>query len=130
MYPHESDGMDADGRRQEPDSGLVRPYFRTGGRTRPTRDLPIEALVVSTGRGRNSASVAGAELRAICRICEVACSVAEVGAYLGVPLGVVRVLIGDAMDRDLVTVHTATLSEDNRPSMDLLYKVLDGLQRI
>jgi len=40
----------------EPTSSLVRPYARTGGRTKAKRDLNIETLVSLTQQGRQAAS--------------------------------------------------------------------------
>jgi uncharacterized protein DUF742 len=111
-------------------SGLVRPYFRTGGRTRPTYDLAIEALVSTSERGRVLNRVKVPEHRSICGLCLDTRSVAEVAAYLRLPLGVVRVLIGDVAGLGLVLVHTATAAVGDRPSIDFMERVLSGLRRI
>ena len=39
----------------EPSPSLVRPYARTGGRTRPVHDFDLEALVVTTVTGNDPA---------------------------------------------------------------------------
>ncbi|WP_246271871.1 DUF742 domain-containing protein [Amycolatopsis acididurans] len=111
-------------------SGLVRPYFRTGGRTRPTYDLAIEALVSTSERGRVLDRVKVPEHRSICGLCLDTRSVAEVAAYLRLPLGVVRVLIGDVAGLGLVLVHTATVAVGDRPSIEFMERVLSGLRRI
>ncbi|WP_373308579.1 DUF742 domain-containing protein [Amycolatopsis bartoniae] len=111
-------------------SGLVRPYFRTGGRTRPTYDLAIEALVSTSERGRSLDRVRVPEHRSICGLCLDTRSVAEVAAYLRLPLGVVRVLIGDVAGLGLVLVHTATAAVGDRPSIEFMERVLSGLRRI
>jgi hypothetical protein len=111
-------------------SGLVRPYFRTGGRTRPSYDLAIEALVSTSERGRVLDHVRVPEHRSICGLCLDTRSVAEVAAYLRLPLGVVRVLIGDVAGLGLVLVHTATLAVGDRPSIEFMERVLSGLRRI
>lgn len=111
-------------------SGLVRPYFRTGGRTRPSRELAVEALVSTSERGRAIGRVRVPEHRSICSLCLDTRSVAEVAAYLRLPLGVVRVLIGDVAGLGLVLVHSATSVVGDRPSIEFMERVLSGLRRI
>ncbi|GAB3485402.1 DUF742 domain-containing protein [Amycolatopsis cihanbeyliensis] len=114
----------------EPSSGLVRPYFRTRGRTRPTYDLAIEALVQTSERGRFTGSVRVPEHRSICDLCLDTRSVAEVAALLRLPLGVVRVLVGDVAGLGLVLVHTASAASGDRPSIEFMERVLSGLRRV
>src|SRR5215204_1745016 len=109
--------------------GRVRPYAMTGGRTRPTHDdLAIETLVstISTGEQTPKLTV---EQRAIGALCHELLSIAEVSAHLHLPLGVVRVLVGDMADEHLVMVHRPIHAGD-RPDLTLLGLVLDGLQTI
>jgi uncharacterized protein DUF742 len=56
-------------------------------------------------------------------------SIAEVSAQLHLPLGVVRVLVGDMADERLVMVHRPAHAGD-RPDLTLLERVLYGLQTI
>lgn len=111
-------------------SGLVRPYFRTGGRTKPSCDLAVEALVSTSERGRAHDRFQMPEHRSICGLCLDTRSVAEVAAYLRLPLGVVRVLIGDVAGLGLVLIHTTTVAEGDRPSIEFMERVLSGLRRI
>jgi hypothetical protein len=112
--------------RQEP-GRLVRPYYMTGGRGRPTQvDLEIEALVSTTAQGERSPKLT-VEQRAIIALCRDLLSVAEVSARLDLPLGVTRVLIGDMATDGLVLVHRPT-SVGDRPDLALLQRVLYGLQ--
>lgn len=115
----------------EHDSGsLVRPYARTGGRTRSDYDLALEALVSTSERGRRGGMAVLPEHRSICGLCEDARSVAEIAAHLRVPLGVARVLIGDMAGMGLVMVHESGMVMGDRPSMDFLERVLSGLRRL
>ncbi len=121
----------ADGEYQEEtSSGLVRPYFRTRGRTRPSYDLAIEALVQTSERGRVLERVRVPEHRSICDLCLDTRSVAEVAALLRLPLGVVRVLVGDVAGLGLVLVHSANTAVGDRPSIEFMERVLSGLRRI
>ena len=77
----------------------------TGGRTRPTHDdLEIETLVCTTSTGDQTPKLT-VEQRAIAALCRDILSIAEVSAHLHLPLGVVRVLVGDMADEHLVMVH-------------------------
>jgi len=115
---------------EETSSGLVRPYFRTRGRTRPSYDLAIEALVSTSERGRALERVRVPEHRSICGLCLDTRSVAEVAAYLRLPLGVARVLIGDVVEQGLVMIHSTTSVVGDRPSIEFMERVLSGLRRI
>jgi Protein of unknown function (DUF742) len=111
-----------------PDRRRVRPYAMTGGRTRPTHDdLEIEALVSTTAMEQTPKLTV--EQRAIAALCQELLSIAEVSARLQLPLGVIRVLVGDMADEHLVRVHRPAHAGD-RPDLDLLERVLDGLQTI
>lgn len=107
---------------------IVRPYALTGGRTRPTRSYPIEALV-TTDRVVLDGYVRTPEERAIAELCREARSVAEVAALVRLPLGVARVLIGDLVDRGVVKVHTTPAPEAGH-STDFLNRVLTGLRNL
>jgi Protein of unknown function (DUF742) len=104
---------------------LVRPYVRTGGRTRPAVDLAIEALV-STAPG--APDPPGADHRAIAALCASPRSVAEIAALLEIPLGVARVLVGDLAQDGGVVVHGT--SGPDGPDVTFMQRVLDGLRRL
>ena len=111
------------------DPRRVRPYAMTGGRTRPTHDaLEIETLV-STASSVDLTPKLTVEQRAIGALCHELLSLAEVSAHLHLPLGVVRVLVGDMADEHLVMVHRPAHAGD-RPDLVLLERVLYGLQSI
>jgi hypothetical protein len=58
-------------------------------------------------------------------------SVAELSAYLPAPVGVVRVLVGDAIGRGLILVLRDELDPiDDTPCMYLLRRVHEGLLRL
>ena len=106
-------------------AGAVRPYTLTAGRTRSRVDLPMEAIVDrAEGAGPQPAGPVGRVLGA----CD-ACSVAEVSARLGMPVGVVRVLLGDLVEQGYVRVQE-TLSEASSVDVrrDLIERTLRGLR--
>jgi len=109
------------------DRRRVRPYAMTGGRTRPTHDdLEIEALVSTTSTGERTPKLT-VEQRAIAALCHELLSIAEVSAQLRLPLGVIRVLVGDMADEHLVIVYRPAYAGD-RPDLALLERVLHGLR--
>jgi hypothetical protein len=111
------------------DPRRVRPYAMTGGRTRPTHDdLEIEALVSTTSVGEQTPKLT-VEQRAIAALCHDILSIAEVSARLHLPLGVIRVLVGDMADEHLVMVYRPAKAGD-RADLALLERVLYGLHAI
>ena len=110
------------------DQQRVRPYAMTGGRTRPTHDtLAIETLVSTTSSLELTPKLT-VEQRAIAALCHDILSIAEVSAKLHLPLGVVRILVGDMADEHLVIVHPTHAGD--RPDQALLEQVLYGLHSI
>jgi hypothetical protein len=113
--------------RPAPEPQRVRPYAMTGGRTRPTHDdLEIETLVSTTSTGEQTPKLT-VEQWAIAALCHDILSIAEISARLHVPLGVVRILVGDMADEHLVMIHRPAHVGD-RPDLALLERVLDGLR--
>ncbi|MBX6389076.1 MAG: DUF742 domain-containing protein [Frankia sp.] len=109
---------------------VVRPYAVTGGRTRPNKGtLELVALVTTTPHGRVAAGSLDPEQRAIALLCQRLQSIVEIAARLNMPVGVVRVLVGDMLDAGLVTVHRPA-RPTNRPDQALIERVLDGLQAL
>jgi hypothetical protein len=109
----------------------VRPYMVTRGRTRPSDALPIEALVRATSGVRRGMS---SESR---RILELAkddyLSVAELSAHMNLPVGVVRVLVGDLSAQKLVRVDGLTASESSytpATTLSILESVLNGISAL
>jgi hypothetical protein len=103
----------------------VRPYVRTGGRTRPAVELALEALV-SVAPG--APEPLGADHHAVAELCASPRSVAEIAALLEVPIGVARVLVGDLAQDGTVVVHDT--SGPGGPDPALMQRVLDGLRRL
>jgi Protein of unknown function (DUF742) len=114
----------------ETGGSMVRPYTKTGGRTRSEYDLAIEALVSTSDRGRSMEMSLRPEHRSICGLCLDTRSVAEVAAHLRLPLGVARVLIGDMAGMGLVLIHQSGMVVGDRPSIEFMERVLSGLRRL
>ena len=113
----------------EQSSTLVRPYAVTGGRTKPSYQLQIEAMVTASHYDARDLSVLSPECQSILGYCRDWRSVAEISAVLRMPLGVARVLIGDMAMEGLVRVHQAEHGQ-GRPDLNLLERVLSGLRKL
>jgi hypothetical protein len=86
------------------DEVLIRPFFVTGGRTRPLHDgLRIETLILAPPAALHAPL--RFEFRQIVELCQRPLSVAEVAVGLRVPLGVARVLVGDLVTGGYVSCH-------------------------
>jgi hypothetical protein len=103
----------------------VRPYVRTGGRTKSGTDLALETLVTFSGHGRP----ASLEYRSVVDLCGVPRSIAEVAALTSIPVGVARVLVGDLAEQGVLTVHD-TRGQTGAADMALMERVLAGLRRL
>ena len=120
-----------DGPSRDPRGSLIRPYAVTRGRTEPTRDIAIEAILVTTPRGRQEAAFAGRDKQMIADLCdERPLSLAEIASHLRVPLGVARVLVADMATEGMLTLHENAVSEGYEERMELLERVLSGLRKL
>ena len=114
-----------------PRRGVVRPYVLTRGRTTSslgTFELhaPVLALVATELLGRNATP----EDRKIIELCQTPTSVAELAARLGTPVGVVRVLVGDLADAQMVQVRQATEERAEHRDVRLLERLLEGIRAL
>ena len=112
---------------------VVRPYALTGGRTEPASgevlDL-IAVVVTAEGASRSDDPIGlSPEHRRILSLCRQAVTVADVASSIGLPVGVVRVLLADLILQGRITVHPGR-SAGERPSADLLKEVLHGLRTL
>jgi hypothetical protein len=109
---------------------VVRHYAMTHGRTRPTRgDFDLVTLVVAT-RTVSAADVGiQPELADIVRLCQDPLSVAELAARLDRPIGTVRVLLGDLLDRGLIRTRSSVPAAA-LPTERVFKAVLDGLRAL
>jgi uncharacterized protein DUF742 len=108
---------------------VVPAYALTGGRTRSVGyDLPWETLVTATRLGQSSLHRLRFERSRIVGLCRRPCSLAEIAAELGVPLGVARVLVSDLCADGLLVASRPVLDANGRPRVEILERLLDGLK--
>ena len=110
-------------------STSIRPYAWTGGRTRSNHHLELETLV-SASEFCTPERLRRTEHHSISEICQHPRSIAEVGAMLGVPFGVAKVLVGDMADLGLITVHETVSDNTSSSHFLLMERVLSGLRRL
>ncbi|KEI43136.1 DUF742 domain-containing protein [Saccharopolyspora rectivirgula] len=110
-------------------ASCIRPYTWTGGRTQTRHRFELETLV-STSELCDITKLQRLEHQSIADICRTPRSVAEVGAMLSIPLGVVKVLLGDMADLNLITVHSAPTSSGSEAHLQLMERVLTGLRNL
>ncbi len=116
---------------EDRDAGPVsRPYTVTGGRTRPRGNWKFDlADIVARTPGAADAGYSGPERGRILELCRSPVSVAELSAGVGLPLGVVRVLLGDLLHENMIEVRVA-VQRGIVTDMDVLSKVLSGLRAL
>lgn len=116
------------------DSGLVRPYVVTGGRSAPSRNHFDQVTLVVAGQSGLPTGHLGPEHRRVLRLCQPgALSVAELSAHLGLPLSVLRILLADLMEGGHITTRAsraATPPLAQRLDRTLLEAVLAGLRAL
>lgn len=123
--------MSSDDRWMDWDAGPVaRPYTLTGGRTRPRGERYFDLVdVVARSRKQADTSFFDAERSRILDLCRDPITVADLASTIGLPLGVVRVLLDDLVHDGLIEVRTAAPRE-RVTDKHLLRQVLDGLHTL
>jgi hypothetical protein len=109
---------------------VVRPYAVTRGRAQPVTGKFDLISLVSTTRAITANDIGlGPEHVAIVTLCQRILSVAEVAAHLDLPLGIVRVLLGDLLEQKFVRViepRPAPVLSDDR----IFEQVINGLRAL
>ncbi|MEU9201569.1 DUF742 domain-containing protein [Streptomyces sp. NPDC048332] len=114
---------------------LVRPYAMTGGRTEPgpgAARFDLIALVTldDTVTGSSEDALLGPEHRTLLALCRTETqSVAELSADADLPVGVVRVLLGDLLESGYVTV-SRPVPPAQLPDERIIREVINGLRAL
>ena len=107
---------------------FVRPYTITAGRTKSAVDLPVEATLRQQPALPGAVADLAAGAKRVLSLCDEK-SVAEVSALASMPIGVVRVLLGDLVEQGLVQVQaTITESSSKDERIELIERTLRGLR--
>lgn|SRR5215217_3183063 len=107
---------------------VVRPYAMTGGRTRPSSgEFDLIALIVAIQPAELVGEL-GPEQARIIDLCQRPTSVAEISAHLDLPVGIVRVFLGDLLDSGFIlTREPRRATHANEP---VLRAVISGLRSL
>ncbi|MGW2270484.1 DUF742 domain-containing protein [Streptomyces yangpuensis] len=115
---------------------LVRPYAMTGGRTKPGPHgvrfdlIALVAVDPDGGTDEGAESLLGPEHRALLGLCGSGTqSVAELAADADLPVGVVRVLLGDLLEGGHVKV-SRPVPPARLPDERILREVIEGLRAL
>lgn len=113
---------------------VVRPYAMTRGRTSSTGQhrLDLIALVVpepAADHPGHDQSLSPEHVEIVERCEDAPQSIAELAAGLDLPVGVVRVLVGDLVEDELVHV-TRPVPPAELPDVNILREVINGLRAL
>ncbi|MFJ9821648.1 DUF742 domain-containing protein [Streptomyces sp. NPDC101151] len=114
---------------------LVRPYAMTGGRTQPGPtgvrfDLIALVTLDPAAPAVGDETLLGPEHRALVDLCRTETqSVAELAADADLPVGVVRVLLGDLLELGCVTI-SRPVPPAHLPDERILREVIEGLRAL
>ncbi|MFD9108423.1 DUF742 domain-containing protein [Streptomyces bottropensis] len=113
---------------------LVRPYAMTGGRTKSgpsgSRFDLIALVTLDADAPGADDDLLGPEHRALVELCRTETqSVAELAADTDLPVGVVRVLLGDLLELRRVTV-SRPVPPAQLPDERILREVIEGLKAL
>ncbi|WP_425956456.1 DUF742 domain-containing protein [Xylanimonas sp. McL0601] len=121
--------MSVEQRPQEYRDHPVRSYVLTGGRSHPTRNtLRPETLLLAVDPPRLPPP-ADRQARELVRLCRGTLALAEVAAYLGLPVSLVTVLVSDLVDGGYLTLRS-NHQPHLLPGRGILETVLDGLRNL
>ncbi|MET7936580.1 DUF742 domain-containing protein [Streptomyces sp. NPDC005322] len=113
---------------QEPESAqLVRPYVITNGRGLPDNDQ-FNLITLVTASDQVRPGHLDPERRSLLDLCGGGyLSVAEIAGHMGLPIGIVKVLLSD-LSADGYLITRAPAPPAQLVDVSLLQEVLDGLQ--
>jgi hypothetical protein len=108
---------------------VVRHYTLTAGRTRPPgEELGLIDVVTAVSEPRADTRELEPEHRRLIDLCQTPAAVADLASQIDLPLGVVRILLGDLREKELVRVVRAPGRDILRESV--LRSVLEGLRAL
>jgi hypothetical protein len=103
-------------------------YVITGGRSGSSAPTALDLVTLIVARSGPKPGMQP-EHAAIIRLCHAPLSVAEISAYLSLPVSVVTVLLSDLLAEDKVLAR-APVRAARLPDRALIEAVIDGLQKL
>ncbi|MEM7275986.1 MAG: DUF742 domain-containing protein [Actinomycetota bacterium] len=106
---------------------FVRPFLVTTGRTKASVEgLQFETLIHATDKPAQSLRFEPARVHALCR---EAIAIAEVSAELSMPIGTVKVVVGDLIQSGHLELHQ-TIDANQTEDIELISRLIDGVRRL
>ena len=108
---------------------MVRPYAVTQGRTRPSGEaFDLVATVTATNARVAIPGGLGPEHMSVLQLSQVPSTVVDIASDVDLPLGVVRILLGDLRELGLVTIQAPVPMRAQQVDKETLREVLHGLR--
>jgi hypothetical protein len=108
---------------------VVRHYALTAGRTRPPGEkLDLIDMVTAVSEPWADTRELAPEHRRLIDLCQTPAAVADLASQMDLPLGVVRILLGDLREKELVRVVRPPGRDT--PQESVLKSVLEGLRTL
>jgi hypothetical protein len=108
---------------------VVRPYALTRGRTRHSgAAFDLVATVTATGVMVADPGGLGPEHFSVLQLAQVPATVVDIASDVDLPLGVVRILLGDLRELGLVTIAAPIPVKARQVDRNTLREVLHGLR--
>ncbi|WP_240139344.1 DUF742 domain-containing protein [Streptomyces sp. MUM 178J] len=111
------------------EGGPERLYVITSGRSVAAEDGPLDVVTLIVTKKDVPGSGMQPEHAAIIHICDYPLSVAEISAYLHLPVSAVTVLLADLLESGHVEAR-APIPAASLPDVELLEAVMHGLQNL
>ncbi|MFG3254382.1 DUF742 domain-containing protein [Streptomyces sp. NPDC048172] len=124
-----SDPEQEKGRSWREEGGPERLYLLADEKKKPDEHVPLDVVSLILSRGEPSASLQP-EQASIVQICEYPLSVAELSAYLKLPVSVVMVILTELLTGGHVEARAPATQSKSLPDIQLLEAVMHGLQNL
>ncbi|WP_314178062.1 DUF742 domain-containing protein [Streptomyces winkii] len=108
------------------ESGPERLYVITGGRSDPDEQTGLDLVTLIVARQAPQVGMQP-EHASILRVCNSPLSVAEISAYLELPVSVITVLLADLLTEERVEARAPAPS---LPDIELIEAVIHGLRNL
>ncbi|OKJ83695.1 hypothetical protein AMK32_17390 [Streptomyces sp. CB01883] len=107
---------------------MIRPYVRTGGRNRPSRDVRLETVVIAASGPTGTLAPDARRVMRLFAGGRGGLAVADIAAALELPPSTVRIIVSALMDSGHLSSPVPV--QEGRPGLDLLQEVLRGLREL
>ena len=108
---------------------VVRPYALTQGRTRHAGEaFDLVSTVATTNSYVSDPSALGPEHFSVLHLVQRPTTVVDIASDVDLPLGVVRILLGDLRELGLIAIRAPVPMQARKVDKNMLREVLHGLR--